>query len=79
MILFCVVIQQVSPAGYEWWIEESWDEHSVDENPARWKEKLDEILAHYDDVRVMRVRIPDDALEAQFRREIVKGEVLEGS
>jgi len=30
-------------------------------------------------VRVMRVRIPDDALEAQFRREIVKGEVLEGS
>jgi hypothetical protein len=79
MIIHVVVVRQSSGGEDSYWVAEAWDEYTVDENGWGFEEALQRCRSTHgaDNVRVLKVQLPADALERPFRVPVVEG-LVEG-
>jgi hypothetical protein len=55
-------------------LADAWDEFSVDENPAGWKDAVKKARKS-GDVRICFIEVPTDKLESLWLEDVIPGEV----
>jgi hypothetical protein len=77
LTIYHIVVRE--PGGDAFWIEDCWDEWTLDENPGGFDESIEKIKETHgaDNVRVLGINVPEDALQRPFYTTVIDGDVSE--
>jgi len=77
MLLKLIVVRSQSVVEDTHWVAGAWDEYTLDENPSGFEDDVKKAQGEHgaDNVRILDVKIPEDALAYAFEIPQVEGDV----
>ena len=80
MIIKAIVVRNSSVIEDTFWVAGAWDEYTYDENAHGFDEEVqrNQQSHGHDNVRILDIVIPEDALAKPFEIPVVKGEPADG-